>query len=164
MPHRVVLRNEFHSRDRQVAGKTQIAGQFRQRLDFRGHDDPLPLYARGAAAAPAAIVRTFALGFPLDLVLAEALAQVFGRLAVRTAATEHEDVSKAAPQYGRVLFAVGALELRRRLDAGHDSKAVFSAFGQRVFEGRQLLQAVQLVDHHPEPPLRTFGKAQDRRA
>src|SRR5438445_6978709 len=136
MPRRVVPRKEFHARDRQVAGETQVAGQFRQRLDFRGHDDPLPLYARGAAAAPAAIVRTFALRFPLDLVLAEALAQVFGRLAVRTAAAQHENASKAAPQYGCVFFAVGALQLRGRLDAGDDSQAVLPAFGQGILQRR----------------------------
>src|SRR5205814_10333658 len=63
----------------------------------------------------------FALGFPLDLVLAEAPAQVLGRLVVRPAAAEHKNVPKTAPEHGRILFAVCTFQLRGRLDAGDDS-------------------------------------------
>src|SRR5205814_9724360 len=114
MAQRVPPRNKLDACDRQVARESKIAGQLRQRLNLRGHDDALSFDALGAAATPAPIVRGLAQGLPFDLVLAETLAQVLGRLVVRPPATEHQNVSKAASQYGRVLFAIGALQLRGR--------------------------------------------------
>src|SRR6202165_3344011 len=151
MAQRVLPRNKLDARDRKVASKSEVAGQLRQRLNLRGHDYALPLDALGATAAPAPIVRGLAQGFPLDLVFAKALAQILGRLVVRPAAPEDENASKTAPQHGRVFFAVRALQLRGRLDAGDDPEPVLSSLRQRVFERRQFLEAVELVDHHPEP-------------
>src|SRR5436309_2109137 len=113
MARRVLPRNKLDARDRQVAGEGQVAGQLPQRLNLRGHDDTLPLDALGSAEAPA---------------------QVLGRLVVRPAAAEHENVPKTAPEHSRILFAVCTFQLRGRLDAGHDSQAVFSSLGQSVFE------------------------------
>src|SRR5882672_4938495 len=103
MAQRVPPWNEFDARDRQIASEREVAGQLRQGLNLRGHDDAFPLDALGAAAAPTPIVRRLAQGFPLDLVLAEALAQVLGRLVVRPTAAEHEKIPEAAAQHGRVL-------------------------------------------------------------
>src|SRR5690242_20418652 len=112
MAHRVMPGNESHPCDGQIACEREVSGQFGERLDFRRHHHPFPLDALGTAAASAAIARSFAFAFALNLVLAEALAQILGRLAVRPAAAEDENVPEAAPQHGRVLFAVGALKLR----------------------------------------------------
>jgi len=102
----------------------------------------------------------FRLGFPLDLVLAEALAQVFAVLLSETAPPSTRMFRKQLRNTVASFSPLVALELRRRLDAGHDSKAVFSAFGQRVSR-TALLQAVQLVDHHPEPAAPDFREGSD---
>ena len=150
---------ELDGGDREGAGELEIALQVLQPHDLGGERQRPELAARRQAHPVADGVGAVAepLGDLLDFAAAQAVGRPLRGVAVGRG--QHHAGAAEARDGLRTVPPVEVAERRCDLDAEHEAAAELARLGETGLQGRHLVQGGELVEDHPDAPVRRPGRA-----